>query len=121
MGRIWLYGQSMLSSHKRLWVYRSLDYKLYLVWRPLSSEELYVFIFLPSHPEILTALLRTDANLDLQVGLHKQICSITSIPTTWKWSYTSASSDLVADVSYDLWLSTSSTGTGASSTSSYEM
>ncbi|KAG8948947.1 hypothetical protein FRC04_009148 [Tulasnella sp. 424] len=61
------------------------------------------------------------ANLDLQVGLKKQISTISSIPSTWKWTYTSASSDLVADVSYDLWLSTSSSGTGASSTSSYEI
>ncbi|KAG8891162.1 hypothetical protein FRC01_014868 [Tulasnella sp. 417] len=65
--------------------------------------------------------VKSYSNLDLQVGLKKQISSITSIPSKWQWTYTSASSDLVADVSYDLWLSTSSTGTGASSTSSYEI
>ncbi|KAG8910148.1 hypothetical protein FRC01_006521 [Tulasnella sp. 417] len=65
--------------------------------------------------------VKSYSNLDLQGGLKKQISTITSIPSAWQWTYTSASSDLVADVSYDLWLSTSPTGTGASSTSSYEI
>ncbi|KAK4696604.1 hypothetical protein P7C70_g8349, partial [Phenoliferia sp. Uapishka_3] len=38
-------------------------------------------------------------------GLGVALSSIKSIPTTWKWTYTKADSDLVADVSYDLWLS----------------
>ncbi|KAG8910049.1 hypothetical protein FRC01_006579 [Tulasnella sp. 417] len=65
--------------------------------------------------------VKSYSNLDLQGGLKKQISTSTSIPSMWQWTYTSTSSDLVADVSYDLWLSTSSTGTGASSTSSYEI
>ncbi|KAG8916704.1 hypothetical protein FRC00_014498 [Tulasnella sp. 408] len=65
--------------------------------------------------------VKSYANMDLQVGMRKQISSITSIPSTWRWTYTSASSNLVADVSYDLWLSPSSSGTGASSTTSYEI
>lgn len=47
--------------------------------------------------------------------------AITSIPAVWKWTYTSASSDLVADVSYDLWLSATAGTGGASSSSTYEM
>ncbi|THU92951.1 glycoside hydrolase family 12 protein [Dendrothele bispora CBS 962.96] len=62
-----------------------------------------------------------DANLDLREGLGKELSAISSIPTTWTWSYTNPSSDLVADVSYDLWLSGSSSGTGASSTSTFEI
>ncbi|EJT99464.1 endo-beta-1-4-glucanase [Dacryopinax primogenitus] len=49
------------------------------------------------------------------------LSSVTSLPTTWDWSYTSESSGLRADVSYDMWLGTSSTGTATSSTSEYEI
>jgi len=38
----------------------------------------------------------------------KQISAITSIPSTWKWSYTGTS--IVADVSYDMFTSSSATG-----------
>ncbi|KAK0186002.1 glycoside hydrolase family 12 protein [Armillaria mellea] len=62
-----------------------------------------------------------DANLDLRVGLGKTISSIQSIPVTWTWSYSSASSGLVADVSYDLWLSNVASSGGASSTSTFEV
>ena len=62
-----------------------------------------------------------DANLDLRVGLGKSISSISSIPVTWTWSYSSASSGLVADVSYDLWLSNVASSGGASSTSTFEV
>lgn len=63
----------------------------------------------------------TDANLDLRVGLGKAISAIGSIPTSWSWTYTSASSGLVADVSYDLWLSNNPSSGGASSSSTFEM
>ncbi|KAI0314500.1 glycoside hydrolase family 12 protein [Amylostereum chailletii] len=65
--------------------------------------------------------VKSYANLDLRVGLGKAISTITSIPTTWQWSYASASSDLVADVSYDLWLSNVASSSGASSTSTFEI
>lgn len=38
----------------------------------------------------------------------KQLSAVSSIPSTWDWSYTG--SDLVADVSYDLWLASSADG-----------
>ncbi|KAJ7284646.1 concanavalin A-like lectin/glucanase domain-containing protein [Mycena rebaudengoi] len=44
--------------------------------------------------------VKSYANLDLRVGLGKTVASIASIPTTWSWTYSSASSNLVADVSY---------------------
>jgi hypothetical protein len=73
------------------------------------------------HPNITQSLTPADANLDLRVGLGKSIASIASIPTVWQWTYTSASSGLVADVSYDLWLSNQAGTGGASSTSTFEM
>ena len=62
-----------------------------------------------------------DANLDLRSGIGKTLASINSIPTSWQWSYSSASSNLVADVSYDLWLSKTAGTTGATSASTYEV
>lgn len=38
----------------------------------------------------------------------KKISAITSIPTTWKWSYTGSS--IVADVSYDMFTSSTASG-----------
>jgi len=65
--------------------------------------------------------VKSYANLDLRAGLGKSIASIQSIPVTWDWTYTSASSDLVADVSYDLWLSNNPSSGGASSDSTFEV
>ncbi|KAF7359718.1 hypothetical protein MVEN_00696400 [Mycena venus] len=65
--------------------------------------------------------VKSYANLDLKVGPGHTLGSITSIPTAWSWSYTSASSGLVADVSYDLWLSATAGTTGASASSTYEV
>ncbi|KAF5318118.1 hypothetical protein D9619_012247 [Psilocybe cf. subviscida] len=65
--------------------------------------------------------VKSYANLDLKAGLGKTISSIGSIPVTWSWTYTAASSNLVADVSYDLWLSKSAGTTGATSSSTFEV
>ncbi|KAG8847055.1 hypothetical protein FRB96_001705 [Tulasnella sp. 330] len=65
--------------------------------------------------------VKSYTNVALNTGLGKKLSAITSIPTTWYWTYTTASSDLVADVSYDLWLSATAGTTGASSSSSYEI
>ncbi|KAJ3718900.1 glycoside hydrolase family 12 protein [Lentinula raphanica] len=65
--------------------------------------------------------VKSYANLDFREGLGQSLASITSIPTTWSWSYTSASSDLVADVSYDTWLSNVADSSGSSSTSTFEI
>ncbi|KUI68609.1 putative xyloglucan-specific endo-beta-1,4-glucanase A [Cytospora mali] len=42
-------------------------------------------------------------------NVNKQLSSITTINSIWKWSYTG--NNLVADVSYDLWLAPTSGGT----------
>ncbi|KAF8968237.1 glycoside hydrolase family 12 protein [Flammula alnicola] len=65
--------------------------------------------------------VKSYANLDLRVGIGKPLSSIKSIPTTWQWAYTSTSSNLVADVSYDLWLSNTANSAGATSASTYEV
>lgn len=67
----------------------------------------FLILFPTNKPE------NVDANLGLNTGLNKQLSAITSIPTAWYWTYTSASSALVADVSYDMWLSTSSGGSSS--------
>ncbi|KAG9099114.1 hypothetical protein FRC06_005639 [Ceratobasidium sp. 370] len=54
--------------------------------------------------------VKSYANLGLNTGLNKKLSAITSIPSNWYWTYSSASSNLVANVSYDLWLSTTSGG-----------
>jgi len=53
--------------------------------------------------------VKSYANAVVTQSTIKQISAISSIPSTWKWSYTGSS--IVADVSYDMF--TSSTATGA--------
>ncbi|KAM5541143.1 hypothetical protein V8D89_005072 [Ganoderma adspersum] len=50
-----------------------------------------------------------------------QLQDITSAPTSWQWYYQSASSDLRADVSYDIWTGVPPSGDVASAASSYEI
>jgi len=64
--------------------------------------------------------VKSYANLALNKGLGRQLSQIGSIPTTWHWTYTSAS-NVVADVSYDLWLAKSSALGSANSDSTYEI
>ncbi|KAF9026711.1 glycoside hydrolase family 12 protein [Hymenopellis radicata] len=65
--------------------------------------------------------VKSYSNLDLRTGLGKRISAIASIPATWSWTYSTASADLVADVSYDLWLSNTAGTGGASSSSTFEI
>ncbi|KAF9009570.1 concanavalin A-like lectin/glucanase domain-containing protein [Cyathus striatus] len=65
--------------------------------------------------------VKSYANLDLKSGIPNQLSDISSIPSAWDWQYPSASSDLVADVSYDLWLSTDRNSQGATASTSYEI
>ncbi|KAJ1308308.1 hypothetical protein OPQ81_004020 [Rhizoctonia solani] len=65
--------------------------------------------------------VKSYANVALLKGLGKQLSTIKTIPTSWKWTYTTASNGLIADVSYDLWLSNIPTGTGHSKTSTVEV
>ncbi|KAI8815772.1 glycoside hydrolase family 12 protein, partial [Fimicolochytrium jonesii] len=55
-------------------------------------------------------------------NLHKlPLTQIKAIPSFWTWHYAAASANLVADVSYDLWLSPSASGSGADASSSFEI
>ncbi|KAH7345630.1 glycoside hydrolase family 12 protein [Rhizoctonia solani] len=54
--------------------------------------------------------VKSYSNVGLNSGLGKKLSAISSIPTGWYWTYSSASSNLVSNVSYDLWLSTTSGG-----------
>ncbi|CAE6448053.1 unnamed protein product [Rhizoctonia solani] len=54
--------------------------------------------------------VKSYSNVGLNSGLGKRLSAISSIPTGWYWTYSSASSNLVSNVSYDLWLSTTSGG-----------
>ncbi|KAL8286154.1 hypothetical protein RQP46_004642 [Phenoliferia psychrophenolica] len=65
--------------------------------------------------------VKSYANVGLETGLGVTLESIGSLPSTWSWSYTKADSDLVADVSFDLWLSEDSTCGNAVSCSTYEI
>jgi len=65
--------------------------------------------------------VKTYANVQPTSGASGMtLADITSAPTTYNWEYTSQSSGLRADVSYDIWTGTSA-GDPASSTSSYEI
>lgn len=65
--------------------------------------------------------VKSYANVESTTAKGVQLSAITSAPTTWDWSYQGASSGLRADVSYDIWFGKASSGTPASSASSYEI
>jgi len=54
--------------------------------------------------------VKSYSNVALE-DVNKQLSAVSTIPSTWKWTYTG--SDIVADVSYDLWLAPTSGGTNA--------
>ncbi|THH03304.1 hypothetical protein EW145_g6363 [Phellinidium pouzarii] len=53
--------------------------------------------------------VKTFTDIQLNTGIGAQLSTISSIPTTWDWSY-SLSSGAVADVAYDLFTADSPTG-----------
>lgn len=53
--------------------------------------------------------VKSYSNVALTLSKGVKISSISSIPTTWKWSYTG--DNIVADVSYDTFTAASATGT----------
>ncbi|KAI3397579.1 hypothetical protein diail_10551 [Diaporthe ilicicola] len=44
-------------------------------------------------------------------NVNKQLSAVSSIPSSWEWTY--SNTDIVADVSYDLWLAPTSGGTNS--------
>ncbi|KAG6827131.1 hypothetical protein H0H92_013080 [Tricholoma furcatifolium] len=65
--------------------------------------------------------VKSYANVNSNTAKGQQLQNIGSAPTTWDWSYESASSGIRADVSYDIWFGTASSGEPASTASSYEI
>lgn len=54
--------------------------------------------------------VKSYSNVALE-NVNKKLSAVSSIPSTWKYSYTGTS--IVADVAYDLWLAPTSGGTNA--------
>jgi xyloglucan-specific endo-beta-1,4-glucanase len=65
--------------------------------------------------------VKSYANVQSSTAKGMTLASIASAPTAWSWSYASVSSDVRADVSYDIWLGTTPDGAPASSASTYEI
>ncbi|THH31589.1 hypothetical protein EUX98_g2573 [Antrodiella citrinella] len=65
--------------------------------------------------------VKTYANVLHNSAKGMQLSAITAAPTSWQWQYNTISSNIRADVSYDIWFGEASSGTPASSASSYEM
>uniref|UniRef100_A0A8H7XJX0 Uncharacterized protein n=1 Tax=Psilocybe cubensis TaxID=181762 RepID=A0A8H7XJX0_PSICU len=65
--------------------------------------------------------VKSYANVQSNSALGVQLNNIASAPSTFDWTYQSQSSGIRADVSYDIWLGSASSGNPASSASSYEM
>ncbi|KAG9312193.1 glycoside hydrolase family 12 protein [Chiua virens] len=65
--------------------------------------------------------LQADTNVESTTAKGMMLSGITSAPTVWNWEYVTESSDIRADVSYDIWIGTTADGAQASSTSSYEI
>ncbi|THH13788.1 hypothetical protein EW146_g6481 [Bondarzewia mesenterica] len=65
--------------------------------------------------------VKSYANVESNTAKGVQLSAITTAPTTWRWTYETQSAGIRADVSYDIWFGTASTGSPASSASSYEI
>ncbi|KAH9483357.1 Xyloglucan-specific endo-beta-1,4-glucanase A [Psilocybe cubensis] len=65
--------------------------------------------------------VKSYANVQSNSALGVQLNNIASAPSTFDWTYQSQSSGIRADVSYDIWLGSASSGNPASSASSYEI
>ncbi|KAL7279592.1 hypothetical protein ACG7TL_005997 [Trametes sanguinea] len=65
--------------------------------------------------------VKSYANVYHNTAKGMQLQDIVTAPTTWQWYYQSTSSDLAADVSYDIWTGVPQSGDPASAASSYEI
>ncbi|KAM0749886.1 concanavalin A-like lectin/glucanase [Meredithblackwellia eburnea MCA 4105] len=67
--------------------------------------------------------VKSYASVLVQAGTtNSPLSSLSSIPTSWDWTYKQQSADLTADVAYDIWLTKSTTGcTFATECSSFEV
>ncbi|KAH9889891.1 concanavalin A-like lectin/glucanase domain-containing protein [Cubamyces lactineus] len=65
--------------------------------------------------------VKSYPNVNHNTAKGMQLQDIVTAPTSWQWTYQSASSDLRADVSYDIWTGVPQSGDPASAASSYEI
>ncbi|KAJ7503036.1 endocellulase [Mycena galericulata] len=65
--------------------------------------------------------VKSYANVQSTAAKGVQLANIASAPTSWQWNYATQSSGIRADVSYDIWFGKASSGSPATSASSYEI
>ncbi|KAJ6631520.1 endocellulase [Mycena sp. CBHHK59/15] len=65
--------------------------------------------------------VKSYANVESVASKGIQLSNIASAPTTWEWYYAAQSTGIRADVAYDIWFGKSSSGSPATSASSYEI
>ncbi|KAF8146864.1 endocellulase [Mycena galopus ATCC 62051] len=65
--------------------------------------------------------VKSYANVQSTAAHGVQLQNIASAPTTWNWTYATQSVGIRADVSYDIWFGKASSGSPATSASSYEI
>lgn len=65
--------------------------------------------------------IRTNTYSSHSLLVPSQLQNVKSAPSSWNWRYVSQSSGIRADVAYDIWTGVPSSGSPASSASSYEM
>ncbi|KAH7099032.1 concanavalin A-like lectin/glucanase domain-containing protein [Auriculariales sp. MPI-PUGE-AT-0066] len=68
-----------------------------------------------------TNQVKSYANVEHITAKGVKLSDVSSVPSVWNWIHQAPSSDLRADVAYDLWLGTTPTGSPASTESSYEI
>ncbi|KAF7351031.1 Xyloglucan-specific endo-beta-1,4-glucanase A [Mycena sanguinolenta] len=65
--------------------------------------------------------VKSYANVISNAAKGVQLQNVASAPTSWDWTYASQSVGIRADVSYDIWFGKASSGSPATSASSYEI
>lgn len=65
--------------------------------------------------------VKSYANVEHQTAKGVKLSAISSLPATWTWTYQTVSTDVRADVSYDIWTGVPQVGNPASNASSYEI
>ncbi|KAJ7125186.1 endocellulase [Mycena epipterygia] len=65
--------------------------------------------------------VKSYANVESVASKGVQLANVASAPTVWDWTYATQSSGIRADVAYDIWFGKASSGSPATSASSYEI
>ncbi|KAF7362309.1 Xyloglucan-specific endo-beta-1,4-glucanase A [Mycena venus] len=65
--------------------------------------------------------VKSYANVESVASKGVQLQNVASAPTLWNWTYATQSVGIRADVAYDIWFGKASSGSPATSASSYEI